>query len=75
MTLAERLNALRTVDDSADLAELLGVEPSAIGIDWRGVTVAGETISFADARQALGLEELPSDSSGRTVRIDDLGPI
>lgn len=67
MTLAERLHAIAGADESVDLAELLGVDASAIQFDWRGVTVDGETISFEEARRAIARDE-----QSRRLRIEDL---
>jgi len=82
MTLAERLAAIAAAPDEADLAELLGVAPAAIALGEDGLTVAGETVSYAEARRALGrevvevLEALDRFAADRrTVTIGDLCPI
>ena len=70
-SLVERLRAIAGAPDGADLAELLGVAPGALSFSRDGITVDGETVSYADARAALAVRRQPA---GRAVRIEDLDP-
>jgi hypothetical protein len=73
-TLTERLAAIATAPDSADLAELLGVAPGALSFGPDGLTVDGETISLPAAWRALHLDPPAAVGDRRTVTIGDLCP-
>jgi hypothetical protein len=51
----------------------LGARPGELSLGPDGLTVAGETVSFAEARRALQLEDLAAGDR-RTVTIGDLCP-
>lgn len=72
MTLADRLAAIRDAPAEAELAEVLGVDPAAIALEADRLTVAGESITYAEAWRILNGVDQAGGVGGRSVTIRDL---